>query len=240
MKKKLHRGRIYTTISIDPHDAFKSEINASIPVIKRYLGAIDQIKKSFPIKGDISIAEIIKLPYAFNVEEKNLDSQGEIKILQAIEQLAESLIEQQKEGGVVLDKDLNERIETVQKNIDSIKTQSKINIENHKKTFEQEIEQIAQNNTELAETKQAVLYSLLDKIDIHEETVLFGSYLEQLKNTLKDQNTENGKKISFILQELNREINTISAKCSDAVIGKKAICVKVELEKMREQAQNIL
>ena len=68
LKKKLHRGHIYLSIHLDPYDAFKSEINASLPVIEKYLKAVDNIQKSFSITGNISLSDLINLPYVFNTE----------------------------------------------------------------------------------------------------------------------------------------------------------------------------
>ena len=81
---------------------------------------------------------------------------------------------------------------------------------------------------------------MLDKIDIHEEITRLNSHLDRLIQTLISHDAEKGKRLDFTLQELGREINTITAKCSDSTISAHAINVKVEIEKMREQIQNIV
>jgi len=88
--------------------------------------------------------------------------------------------------------------------------------------------------------RKNALFALLDKMDIHEEIVRFKSHLKSLHHQLDSAEIEKGKRLDFTLQELGREINTIAAKCSDATIGALAINVKVELEKAREQTQNIV
>lgn len=238
LKNKLHRGKIYCTVFVDNDEAFKSEINASMPVIKKYLQAIDEMQKEFSVAGSISISDLINLPHVFHVEEKSLDNNAETSIIKAVEELADKVIVVQKEEGNSILNDLNNRIEIIKQEIDKVGKLSKENLDSHKADFEKNLGAI--DNQELAETKQAILYQLLDKIDIHEETVLFNSYLKQLCNIISDETVEKGKRINFTLQELNREVNTISAKCSDTSIGKHSIIIKVELEKMREQAQNIL
>ena len=85
-----------------------------------------------------------------------------------------------------------------------------------------------------------MLYNELNKIDIHEEIVRFKTHLSAIQKILKGTEPENGKRIDFTLQELSREINTIAAKCSSASIGSLAIDMKIDLEKAREQAQNIV
>ena len=240
LKKKLHRGKVYLTMLIDHDEALKSEINASTSIVNKYIEAIDKIKKSSSISGELSVSDICRLPYVFNVEEKKLASIAGEKIIEAIDILADDLVALQKEEGLVILADLQQRVDVVDKEIELIKTLSKENIEQHKDNYENELKEISKSNPELSDTKQAILYQILDKIDIHEETVLFKSYADQLKKVLVDKNIEKGKRLSFTLQELNREINTISAKCSNVSIGKHTIVVKVELEKMREQAQNVL
>ena len=238
LKKNLHRGRVYATLHIEDEVALKSEIDASLPVIEKYLNAVNTIKKSFSIAGNISLSDLINLPNVFISKERKIDNEAENVILSSIDSLSNGLIELQKVEGESILADFKKRITIVNKEIGKIKTLSKKNIVKHREEFNNQLKKI--ENKELTDTKQAVLYALLDKIDINEETVLFKSYLNQLKNILEDETIEKGKRISFTLQELNREINTISAKCSDTSIGKDSITIKVELEKLREQAQNII
>ena len=91
-----------------------------------------------------------------------------------------------------------------------------------------------------AELQRRAVYTALDKMDINEEIVRFKTHLKSLRSTLASDAAEKGKRIDFTLQELGREINTIAAKCSDASISTRAINIKVDLEKAREQAQNIV
>ena len=105
--------------------------------------------------------------------------------------------------------------------------------------FPAEQEQKSQEQC-LLETKKSTLLYEIEKIDINEETVRFNSHLINLAAQFETAETAKGKKIDFIIQELNREINTIAAKCSNIAISSLAIDIKSELEKAREQAQNII
>jgi uncharacterized protein (TIGR00255 family) len=96
------------------------------------------------------------------------------------------------------------------------------------------------DSNSLADMRKNALFALLDKMDIHEEIIRFKSHTENIKKQIAGQSIEKGKKLDFTLQELGREINTITAKCSDALIGAHAIDIKVEIEKAREQIQNIV
>ena len=102
------------------------------------------------------------------------------------------------------------------------------------------IQKIDAQQEETTDIRKGSLLLMLDKLDINEEIVRFKSHLESLENQLDNPKAEMGKRLDFTLQEMAREINTISAKCSNAKISSTAIDIKVELEKAREQAQNIV
>jgi uncharacterized protein (TIGR00255 family) len=102
------------------------------------------------------------------------------------------------------------------------------------------IQEVTGETTSLIDLQKHAAYALLDKMDINEEIVRFKSHLKNLSAQLNSQDIEKGKRLDFTLQEMAREINTIAAKCSHATISALAINIKVELEKAREQTQNIV
>ena len=109
-----------------------------------------------------------------------------------------------------------------------------------KQKINEALAELENDTSKFAEMQKNALYAILDKIDVHEEIVRFKNHLKTLLASLESSDIEKGKRIDFILQELSREINTITAKCSDATISSHAINIKVELEKAREQTQNIV
>ena len=113
-------------------------------------------------------------------------------------------------------------------------------LEQHKNKVHTILQEIGTDESMLAEAQKNTLYTTLDKIDIHEEIIRFKSHLHNLAQGITTDEVEKGKRLDFTLQELGREINTITAKCSDATISTHAINIKVEIEKIREQIQNIV
>ena len=113
-------------------------------------------------------------------------------------------------------------------------------LKNRKKKVHATLQEIGADENLLADAQKNGLYALLNKIDIHEEITRLNSHLENFITILQQPDAEKGKRLDFTLQELGREINTITAKCSDSTISSHAINVKVEIEKMREQIQNIV
>ncbi len=112
--------------------------------------------------------------------------------------------------------------------------------EEWKKKVHNTLQEIGADENLIANAQKSGLYSMLDKIDIHEEITRLNSHLDHVVTNLQSDEPEKGKRLDFTLQELGREINTIAAKCSDSTISTHAINVKVEIEKIREQIQNIV
>ena len=126
------------------------------------------------------------------------------------------------------------------KEMAAIEKRSKKHIAEKKEKLNSLMQELEGDASELADMRKGALYTILDKIDIHEEIVRFQSHLKNLKTLLQSDADEIGKRLDFTLQELAREVNTITAKCADAQITRLAINIKVEIEKAREQAQNIV
>ena len=139
-----------------------------------------------------------------------------------------------------LSKDLYQRIAIIQQEMNVITQRAHIFVAESKKKILDTLQEIGADENLIINAQKNGLYAMLDKIDIHEEITRLTSHLEDLTTQLKSQDIEKGKRLDFILQELGREINTIAAKCSDSTISSHAINVKVEIEKMREQIQNIV
>ncbi len=240
LKNKLHRGHIYLTMHIDNQNLFKGDVEPSIKVIDGYLKAIDKIKERFSLGGAITIDDLVQLPNVFSIEEQEIDDASKKLILDTVSSIADDLMTMQTHEGARLEKDMEQRLAIMEKEILLIEKASAVHMAAQKEKVQATLRELETDVSKLAELQKNAAYVMLDKIDIHEEIVRFKSHLKELNNQLKSAELEKGKRIDFILQELAREINTIAAKCSDATIGSHAINVKVEIEKTREQVQNIV
>lgn len=239
-KQKLNRGNISCTIHMSNPNIFSGSIEPELGTVKGYLQAVEQIKKVTGLQQDIAIEQIIKLPNIFYVEEKELDSSSLETILQAINTLITAVLEERAKEGLELSEDIKKRLTIMHSEMLLIEKASALLLETHKEKVNLAVQALQADENALAEARKNALFSILDKIDIHEEITRFKSHLQNLLDQLASKENEKGKRLDFTLQELSREINTISAKCSDATIGSHAINIKVEIEKMREQVQNIV
>lgn len=240
LKNKLIRGHMYVTIHMSNQVLLKGIVEPSMSTVQGYLTSIEQIKTAYNLSGQLSLDALSQLPNVFIMEEKEIDQDIIKQISDATSMLIDVLNNTRKEEGLNLKKDILQRTAIMRKEIKEIEQSATTLLEEQKNKVNAAIAQIDLDETKLAEVRKTALYAILDKIDIHEEIVRFNSHLAKLNETLESAEIEKGKRLDFTLQELGREINTIAAKCSDASIGARAINIKVELEKAREQTQNIV
>lgn len=239
LKKELLRGNIYFTLYISDTSPFKGEVEPAINVCKSYAQAIEKIKQHVPVSGDLSVSDLIDLPHIFTMQEKELDASTKDQLFATIDEVVASLIAEQEKEGIALQNDLVERIAIMQKAIELVDTRTQEQVAEYKEKIAKEMPQESEEEA-ASDTRKNTLYIMLDKVDVHEEIVRFKSHLKNLNDLIQSPKIEKGKRIDFTLQELSREINTIAAKASDADISAQAVNVKVELEKAREQTQNIV
>ena len=239
-KKSLVRGYIHFIVHLDNPSIFKGTVAPTMSTVKSYAKAIKKIRAEVGLEDHVSLDTLVRLPHVFSIEEKGLDKQTAQAIIKACTALIATVVSERKKEGVQLKKDLEERIALMKKEISAINKRFLAHMTEQKKKLNKLMDELKGDESDLADARKSALYAVLDKIDIHEEIVRFESHLDNLKSLLNTKSTEIGKRIDFTLQELAREINTITAKCSDSQISSRAINIKVDIEKAREQAQNIV
>ena len=239
-KKTLVRGYVYFNVFIDNPSIFKGALEPSMGIAEGYVDSIEKIRTRFKIKETVSLDTLIRLPNMFNVREQDIDTKSSQVIMKATNQLIKLLIQERKKEGAELKKDIEQRFDIMEKEIDIINRRSKLLMEEQKKKINALIQELKDEQNDQTEIRKNMLYTALDKMDIHEEIVRFQSHLKNLRHLFNEPDIEKGKRLDFTLQELAREINTITAKCSDSKICEQAINIKVEIEKSREQTQNIV
>lgn len=240
LKKRLMRGHVYCTMHLDNQTLLKGTVEPSLAVIEGYRNAINTITSNFTIEGSFTLESLLRLPDIFVFAEKELESHIAQTIYAGFNEVIDALIETKKQEGTALAKDLLQRIAIMEKELAQIENAFRSLIEEQKVKVNQAVQMLEGDESKFASARKDALYTILDKMDIHEEIIRFKSHVKSLTLQLESTEVEKGKRLDFTLQELGREINTISAKCSDAKIGAHAINIKVEVEKAREQAQNIV
>ncbi|HBS47727.1 TPA: YicC family protein [Candidatus Dependentiae bacterium] len=239
LKNNILRGRIYLTISTESGDNELQKISPSISVVESYITAAKTLKSKFQLQGNITISDILSLPNVFVTEKIEITKTVIDAILDAIKKAAEKLAKSRRNEGACIQKDLEDRIKSCTSLMEKIK---KINeqLMKEQKNLVSKTLSSAQEGNEEAKGQLENAYAILNKMDINEEVIRFQSHLDNAKKIIKNKDAEKGKHLDFVLQELAREINTITAKGSNFDLNTLAVNIKVELEKIREQVQNVL
>lgn len=251
LQKQLHRGHVSVHIKVVNTQSLYESVKPSLQTIASYFDAIGIIQHEFNIQEQITLAQILQLPNVLQAEEIELNESMEHLILQAIARVADSMIVTQQEEGLQLVHDIKEQLASMAHKIELIQKKSILHIQEKKELLNSIMTQLAtfepivgseQKSTEqcMLEAKKNGLMYEIEKIDINEETVRFNSHLTNINLQFDMIDPLKGKKLDFTIQELNREINTIASKCANIAISSLAIDIKSELEKAREQAQNII
>jgi len=239
LKKKLIRGKVYVTIRSGADGGLNEEISPAIETVRGYLKAAEEVKSVCGISGNLTITDILSLPHVFVFEHQPMSKEQIDAFFQAFTNAVDRLIVTRIQEGEQLYNDLHERFRSCAKAIKII-GDAALSMIDIKKQKVSKLLAVVEHGDMQAKIQLEELYRVLDKIDVHEEVTRFTGHLEVVEKVLESDRREKGRRLDFILQELMREVNTITAKCSSLTISSTAVDVKVDLEKAREQIQNIV
>lgn len=245
LRERLVRGTVYCTIFFNKPAVLNGKPRVSIPVVEGYIEAADTIRGQFgkttSFSGEINIFEILTLPHVVEFPENEVNNTITDRILAELDTVIGTLVQERIREGEALNKDLEKRLSVIEKSLGGIKERSVVVMEQKKEKLLADLrELLAHASLEEKDHSLQLIHSQLDRLDIHEEIVRLGAHLSNARHIIAIEELEKGKRFDFTLQEMSREANTIGAKCSDSEVGKLAISIKVELEKLREQVQNII
>jgi len=235
---KFNRGKVMVTVNWEQETA-DSAIVLDEERADAYFHIYQLLKDRFGLEGAISMRDFATLPDLIKVEKKEDDVEAIWDILsKAISAAADAACAMRRAEGANLVRDLLERIRIIHTVTDEIAALSGQNVETYQSRLKVRIEELLQGTEVDEERIAAEVAFLADKSDITEECVRLKSHLEQFESSLNEQG-QVGKRLNFILQELNRETNTIGDKSAYFEISRRVISVKEEIERIREQVQNI-
>lgn len=240
LQASLSRGRLYLVARFAEDSEIFENVSPSLKVIEQYVTAAALVKKKFNLSGDISVTDVLTLPNVFELGRSEFTAEEEKEILVGIEKVAAQLTQMRTQEGARLQVDLENRFALCAQKIADISVYFEQVMQDQKDLVDKQLA-LSQGGDEQAKHQLEELYGTLNKMDIHEEITRFNSHLVSVRDLLKDgKNRDKGKRLDFILQELLREVNTLMAKCSHFTISSLSVDIKVELEKAREQIQNIV
>ena len=240
VKNFVKRGRVDLYIKLDLIGSEDVNLKFDDKLATQYVNILKEIKEKFDLQDDISVMNVAKFPEIVKCEEKEEDEDLYWSMLkEALDMSMEKLTQMRKEEGEKLAIDTIERCDILANLIDEIEKYSNTVVDEYREKLNNRISEILENPSIIDENRLAQEVAIFaDKSSITEEIVRFRSHIEQLRKTV-EKNDSIGRKIDFLIQEMNREVNTTGSKSSNINITNLVVEVKRELEKIREQIQNI-
>lgn len=238
IKAKVKRGKVSASIQIKRNGLEEENLALDGEKLKSYLALLKSIKKS------AKITEKVKLEH-FLINKELLISNNYVisdiefgLVTQALEQALNEMVVMKKKEGNELSKDLHKRIENIERRLVEIENEGQHSVQEYFNKFKDKIKLLIENIAQYSDRLELELAIIAEKAEITEECVRLRSHLKFFINSL-EHDEEPGRKLNFLCQEMNREANTISSKTVSTIITHNSVFIREEIEKIREQIQNI-
>ena len=240
VRSSVSRGKVSLAIVLE------KEANGALPVTinpaaaKAYYKLLNQLRKAVKIKEQVKLEHLLKFSEVLETADESVSDEKEWQVVtEALKAGLSAMNEMRANEGKELARDLDRRIRWMDETIDRIETESRKRIPEERKRLEERVTLLLTDKTILDQNRLELEIILLsDKLDVTEECVRFRSHTKFFLETMKKEEAA-GRKLNFLVQEMNREANTIGSKANDASAALQVVQLKEELEKIREQLQNI-
>lgn len=239
LQKRIVRGKIEVNVNISFSGSEDVKIAVNKELFKSYLDAFSELSEEFSLKNDVSASIALRIPDVLSSETKEIDMEKLwSEVLPVVDSAVDSLIDlRTREGGRIAE-DIISKCEFIKENVKYIEARSEKLVSEYEDKLRNRIIQLL-GDTHIDEQRLLTEVAIMaDKVAVDEEVIRLNSHCAALAEMF-ESGESNGKKMDFIIQEMNREVNTISSKIGDIDITKKIIELKNCIEKIREQIQNI-
>ena len=239
VKAAVSRGKVDVYISVRSETEADVQVTLNKPVVEGYLAAMRQMVTEYGVKDDISVSTLSRMSDVFVVDKPKADEdQLKADLLSVVYKALQAYDAMRITEGLALENDLRSRAATILELVAQVEEQNPKTVSDYRKRLEEKMREVLENKSidESRILTEAAIFA--DKVAVDEETVRLRSHLEQM-DTMLSGSGGIGRKLDFLLQEMNREANTTGSKCSDVKVARIVVDIKAELEKIREQTQNI-
>ena len=240
IKDKISRGKVDVYINLEYVNESAIDVKVDIPLAKSYMKSLLDLTRELELDDNIRLNNILSISEVIRTERKELDEDliwGVLKI--ALNDALDNILNMRLAEGLELKNDILVKLSNIEYLVNQIEQRSPYVVQDYKERLRERISSLLDDNIVLDEerlTNEVVFFA--DKSSIDEELVRLASHIKQFRSIL-DEDESIGRKLDFLIQEFNREINTIGSKANDITITKFVVDLKAELEKIREQIQNI-
>ena len=239
VKNTISRGKVDVFVSVRSEGGEQGTVTLNTALAEGYLAAMRQMAETFGLENDVKVSDLSRLPEVFTVDKPEVDEEALLADLMAVTNEALAGYDAMRTTeGAALDHDLRSRGARILELVGQVEKQSPKTVSDYRARLEAKLREVLAN-TAIDESRiltEAAIFA--DKVAVDEETVRLRSHLNQM-NTMLDAGGAVGRKLDFLLQEMNREANTIGSKCTDVAVARIVVDIKAELEKIREQVQNV-
>ncbi|MGQ9798072.1 MAG: YicC/YloC family endoribonuclease [Ignavibacterium sp.] len=240
IKSKIKRGKISVVILLKKNGSVESEISLDEEKLKNYISLIKQVKKTAKISDKIKLKHLLYSRDIFTTTLEEIPDEEFEVVKNALNSAIDNLFDMKRKEGKELEKDLKNRIKLIEKRLDEIESESAGSVNEHFLKYQEKVKQLLEDKAPsvIDERLQLELAILAERSDITEECVRLRSHLKFFLEAVEKEQ-EPGRKLNFLCQEMNRETNTISSKTLSISITHNTVMIKEEIERIREQIQNI-
>ena len=239
VKNSISRGKVDVFVTLHSENGVDATVTLNTAVVEGYLAAMELMAEKYPVKTDISVSLLSRMPEVFSVEKPEVDEeQLQQDLMGVVAKALESYDAMRVAEGKALENDLRSRGVTIENLVSQVEAGNAQTVVDYRHRLENKLREVL-SSTNIDESRiltEAAIFA--DKVAVDEETVRLRSHLQQMYGMLQSGGAV-GRKLDFLLQEMNREANTIGSKCTDVRLARIVVEIKAELEKIREQTQNI-
>lgn len=239
VKRSVSRGKVDVFVTVGASTEDQVQVSLNKPVVQGYLEAMRLMAKEYGIQEDISVSLLSRMPEVFQMEKAPVNEEElQNALLQVTGKALEAFNAMRQKEGAAMEQDLRNRRKTILELVSKVEEGSPQTVADYRARLEAKMAEVL-SSTSIDEGRilqEVAIFA--DKVAVDEETVRLRSHMNQMDEMLTAGGAI-GRKLDFLLQEMNREANTIGSKCSDLRLARVVVDIKAELEKIREQTQNI-
>ncbi len=236
----IKRGKVDVFVTIESDVLFEKQVHVNYELLESYLSALSQIKKLHNLSSALSLEHVLQLPDLFSIAEKETNAFALDDVLaDTCSAALQKLVLMREKEGEMLQRKIVKNLENVQQSLHHIKMRSEELEQTIRQRLHERMNELLRDKMEIDESRIVMEAALIsERMNIQEEIARLESHCEQFDSILKEENPV-GRKLDFLIQEMNREMNTIGSKGNDLFINREVVQMKSELEMIREQIQNI-
>ena len=239
LSDNISRGKVDVGVFIQTVEGVNEEISINRDVVRSYVEALRSVRDEFDLADDLTLSAVAKFPDVFTVVKAETDEEQLWTDVKSVaEEAIAAFVSMREAEGEKMKADILEKAVFIEEKVGFVEKRSPETVKEYRERLYAKMREVLESSQidDARIIQEAAIYS--DKVAVDEETVRLRSHLSQLRKIV-DMSEPVGRKLDFLIQEVNREANTIGSKCSDVEIAQVVVDIKSEIEKIREQIQNI-